>query len=85
MAVRSTKHSKTTEVNGYTVQSAPIVMPIETPGYSAQAPLTGYTSLTEYMEAGVVYVHAGCRGRDAGAPAGVRLPIWTVQMKPMNG
>ena len=60
-----------TKVNGYTVQSAPIVMPIETPGYSAQAPLTGYTSLTEYMEAGFVYVHAGCRGRDAGAPAGV--------------
>lgn len=58
-------------VNGYTAQSAPIVMPIETPGYSAQAALTGYTSLTEYMEAGLVYVHAGCRGRDAGAPAGV--------------
>ena len=59
------------EVNGYTAQTAPIVMPIETPGYSAQAALTGYTSLTEYMEAGFVYVHAGCRGRDAGAPAGV--------------
>ncbi len=59
------------KVNDYTAQSAPIVMPIETPGYSAQAPLIGYTSLTEYMEAGVVYVHAGCRGRDAGAPAGV--------------
>ncbi len=58
-------------VNGYTAQSAPIAMPIETPGYSAQAALTGYTSLTEYMEAGLVYVHAGCRGRDAGAPAGV--------------
>ena len=58
-------------VNGYTAQTAPVVMPIETPGYSAQAPLTGYTSLTEYMEAGLVYVHAGCRGRDAGAPAGV--------------
>ena len=58
-------------VNGYTAQNAPIVMPIETPGYSAQAALTGYTSLTEYMDAGFVYVHAGCRGRDAGAPAGV--------------
>lgn len=58
-------------VNGYTAQNAPIVMPIETPGYSAQAALTGYTSLTEYMEAGLVYVHAGCHGRDAGAPAGV--------------
>lgn len=59
------------EVNGYAAQTAPIVMPIETPGYSAQAALTEYISLTEYMEAGMVYVHAGCRGRDAGAPAGV--------------
>ncbi len=58
-------------VNGYTAQTAPIVMPIDTPGYSAQAALTDYRSLTEYMEAGFVYVHAGCRGRDAGAPAGV--------------
>ena len=41
------------------------------PGYSAQAALTAYTSLTEYTDAGFVYVHAGCRGRDAGAPAGV--------------
>ena len=59
------------KVNGYTAETAPIVMPIETPGYTAQAALTGYTSLTEYMEAGFVYVHAGCRGRDVGAPAGV--------------
>lgn len=44
---------------------------IDTPGYSAQAALTDYTSLTKYMDAGFVYVHAGCRGRDAGAPAGV--------------
>ena len=58
-------------VNGYSAKTAPIVMPIETPGYTAQAALTSYTSLTEYMEAGLVYVHAGCRGRDAGAPAGV--------------
>ena len=58
-------------VSGYSAKTAPIVMPIETPGYTAQAALTSYTSLTEYMEAGFVYVHAGCRGRDAGAPAGV--------------
>ena len=58
-------------VNGYTAETAPIVMPIETPGYSAQAALTAYTSLAEYMESGIVYVHAGCRGRDSGAPAGV--------------
>lgn len=59
------------EVNGYTAETAPIVMPINTPGYSAQAALTEYKSVTEYTDAGFVYVHAGCRGRDAGAPAGV--------------
>lgn len=59
------------EVNGYTAKNAPIVMPIDTPGYAAQAALTAYTSLTEYMEDGLIYVHAGCRGREAGAPAGV--------------
>ena len=61
----------TAEVNNYTAGTAPIVMPIETPGYMAQSALTAYTSLTDYMDAGFVYVHAGCRGRDAGAPAGV--------------
>ena len=59
------------EVNGFTAETAPIVMPINTPGYSAQAALTEYTSVSDYMTAGFVYVHAGCRGRDAGAPAGV--------------
>lgn len=59
------------EVGGYTAATAPIVMPINTPGYSAQSALSSYTSVTEYTDAGFVYVHAGCRGRDAGAPAGV--------------
>lgn len=59
------------EVGGYTASTAPIVMPVNTPGYAAQAPMTEYTSVDEYTDAGFVYVHAGCRGRDAGAPAGV--------------
>ncbi len=59
------------EINGYTAETAPVVMPINTPGYSAQAELTGYTDVSDYMNAGFVYVHAGCRGRDDGAPAGV--------------
>lgn len=58
-------------VGNYTAATAPIVLPINTPGYSAQAALTEYTSVTDYTNAGFVYVHAGCRGRDAGAPAGV--------------
>ena len=59
------------EVNGYTAMTAPIVMPINTPGYSAQNALTDYTDVSSYTDAGFVYVHAGCRGRDSGAPAGV--------------
>ncbi len=59
------------EVGGYTAATAPIVMPINTPGYMPQAPMTEYTSVAEYTDAGFIYVHAGCRGRDAGAPAGV--------------
>ena len=58
-------------IGSYTADTAPIVMPVNTPGYSAMAPLTSYSSFTEYTNEGFVYVHAGCRGRDAGAPAGV--------------
>ena len=59
------------EVGGYTASTAPIVMPVNTPGYAAQAAMTEYTSVAEYTDAGFIYVHAGWRGRDAGAPAGV--------------
>ena len=59
-------------INGYTAETAPIVMPINTPGYSAMAALSAYSSsVSTYTNEGFVYVHAGCRGRDAGAPAGV--------------
>ncbi|WP_026521854.1 subtype A tannase [Butyrivibrio sp. VCB2001] len=61
----------TAEINGYTAETAPIVFPVNTPGYSAQSPMTEYSSASEYTDAGYIYVHAGCRGRDAGAPAGV--------------
>lgn len=59
------------QVGSYTAATAPIVVPVNTPGYSAMAPLSEYSSLAAYTSAGIVYVHAGCRGRDAGAPAGV--------------
>ncbi|MCM1167712.1 MAG: tannase [Lachnospiraceae bacterium] len=59
-------------VNGFTAETAPIVIPVETPGYSAMSAPTGYSSNTaDYTNAGFVYLYAGCRGRDAGAPAGV--------------
>lgn len=58
-------------IGNYSADTAPIVMPINTPGYSAMEALTDYSSFTEYTAAGFVFVYAGCRGRDSGAPAGV--------------
>lgn len=59
-------------VNGYTSTSAPIVIPVETPGYSAMSAPTAYVSSSaQYTKAGFVYVYPGARGRNEGAPAGV--------------
>lgn len=59
-------------VKGYTADSAPIVIPVNTPGYSAiEAPTDYVADSVSYTSAGFIYVAAGCRGRDAGAPAGV--------------
>ena len=53
------------KVGDYTAATAPIVMPINTAGYSSQAAPTSYSSdgITTYTQAGLVYVYAGCRGR----------------------
>lgn len=51
-------------VNGYTAATAPMVMTVNTPGYAAMTAPTEYTSgLGEYLNAGLIYVFAGCRGR----------------------
>ena len=57
--------SSTGKVGNYTATTAPIVMPINTAGYSAQSAPTEYggKGLSDYLEAGFVYVYAGCRGR----------------------
>lgn len=53
---------------GYTAETAPIVMPVNTAGYSAQAAPSSYSysGLSDYLEAGFIYVYAGCRGRNNG-------------------
>ena len=62
----------TEKVGNYTASTAPVIVPVNTPGYAAQAAPTGYDSSTsEFTAAGMVVVVAGCRGRDAGAPSGV--------------
>ena len=59
-------------VGNYTAETAPVVIPVDTPGYSAMAAPTKYVNgVSSYTNAGFIYLNAGCRGRDAGAPAGV--------------
>lgn len=56
------------EAGGHTAADAPIVIPINTAGYSAQEAPTSYNyeSVSDYLEAGFVYVYPGCRGRANG-------------------
>lgn len=56
------------EVNGYTAETAPIVCPVNTAGYSAQAAPTSYSysNVASYIESGFIYVFSGMRGRSNG-------------------
>lgn len=69
--------NETGAVGNYTAATAPLVIPVNTPGYSAMSAPTGYTSsmgygsISDYTNAGIIVIFAGARGRDAGAPAGV--------------
>jgi hypothetical protein len=62
-------------LNGFTAKTAPMVFPVNTPGYSAQqAPTTyNYDSVSSYLEAGFIYVAAGMRGKDNGYDASGQL------------
>ncbi|MBQ9300812.1 MAG: tannase [Clostridia bacterium] len=61
----------------YTAATAPLIIPVNTPGYSAMAAPTGYSSsmgygsISDYTSEGIIVLFAGARGCDAGAPAGV--------------
>ncbi|MCR4852866.1 MAG: hypothetical protein K5893_04680 [Prevotella sp.] len=58
--------------NGYTASTAPIVVPVNTSGYSAQSAPSGTSSTAAtYTDKGFIYLWPGCRGRDHGAPLGV--------------
>ena len=51
-------------VGDYSATTAPIVLPVNTPGYSAQSPATSYSysSVSQYLAAGLIYVWPGLRG-----------------------
>ncbi|MFF5138682.1 esterase [Streptomyces sp. NPDC013157] len=53
-------------VGAYSGRTAPIVIPVNTPGYAAQKPATSYSysSVSQYLKAGHIYVWPGLRGRD---------------------
>ncbi len=55
----------------YTAATAPIVVPVNTSGYSAQSAPSGTSSTAEtFTDEGFIYLWPGCRGRDHGAPLG---------------
>jgi hypothetical protein len=62
-------------VNGFTAATAPLVFPVNTPGYSAQQAPTAYSfdGLSSYLQKGFIYVYAGMRGRDNGYDADGKL------------
>jgi hypothetical protein len=62
-------------INGFTAATAPIVFPVNTPGYSTQQAPTGYSydEVSSYLKAGFIYVYPGLRGRDNGYDASGNL------------
>lgn len=62
-------------INGYTAKTAPMVFPVNTPGYSAQQAPTAYSydELSSYLQAGFIYVASGMRGKDNGYDASGKL------------
>lgn len=56
------------KVGAYTPTTAPVAMPINSPSCSAQESPTSYTGegLQRYLDAGIVYVYAGFKGRSGG-------------------
>ncbi|MBQ6393785.1 esterase [Candidatus Saccharibacteria bacterium] len=69
--------NKTGKKGDYTAETAPIVIPVNTPGYSAQSAPSSYSynTISSYMDAGFIYLYPGIRGRGGmggggGAPSG---------------
>ena len=67
-------------VGAYTSATAPVVLPVNTPGYAAQSPLSeySYSTVQAYMEAGLIYVVAGLRGKDSTSQAAAGNAPWGV-------
>ena len=64
----------------YTTSNAPIVIPVETPGYAAMKAQTEYKydTISKYIENGIIFVYAGCRGRYEGNENYISGAPWPV-------
>ena len=62
------KTNSTGTKGSYTATNAPFVMPVQTSGYSAmEAPTSyDYNTVSSFIEKGIIYIYAGCRGRYEG-------------------
>jgi hypothetical protein len=67
--------NETGTVNGFRAKTAPLVFPVNTPGYSAQKAPTAYSynEVSSYLKAGYIYVAAGMRGKANGYDANKNL------------
>jgi hypothetical protein len=67
-------------VGDYSGRTAPIVIPVNTPGYAAQKPATSYSysSVSKYLAAGHIYVWPGLRGRDSSTSTRSDAAPWGV-------
>ncbi|MER5527513.1 esterase [Streptomyces sp. NPDC002677] len=67
-------------VGDYSGRTAPIVIPVNTPGYAGQKPATSYSysSVSQYLAAGHIYVWPGLRGRDGSTSTRSDAAPWGV-------
>ena len=64
----------------YSSSNAPIVIPVETPGYAAMKAPTSYSyqTISNFISRGIIYVFAGCRGRYEGSESYIAGAPWGV-------
>jgi hypothetical protein len=72
--------NKSGKKGSYTAANAPIVMPVDTPGYAAmEAPTEyNYDDVSKYVSKGIVYAFAGCRGKYTGKDDFIQGAPWAV-------
>ena len=64
----------------YSASNAPLVMPVNTSGYSAMKTPTSYSysTVSNFLEKGIIYIYAGCRGRYEGGESYIAGAPWGV-------